>query len=108
MTPAQATLARPDRAALEEHDFHWQAAVCDRLASMELRRKEWIGSFGSLRMRDLGDLRITDWECPPVEGVRGNNLVRRDDDALLVFTASAGNRSWNWRVRRLCFDPERL
>ena len=41
MTLAQATLARSDRAALEEHDFHWRAAVRDRLASMELRRKEW-------------------------------------------------------------------
>ena len=90
MTPAQATLARSDRAALEEHDFHWRAAVRDRFASMELRRKEWVGSFGSFRIRDLGDLLITDWECPPVEGVRGNNLARRDDDALLVITASAG------------------
>ena len=92
MTPAQATLARSDRAALEEHDFHWRAAVCDRLVSMELRRKERIGSFGSFRIRDLGDLLITDWECPPVEGVRGNNLARRDDDALLVLTASAGKQ----------------
>ena len=92
MTPAQATLARSDRAALEEHDFHWRAAIRDRLASMELRRKEWIGSFGSFRIRDLGDLLITDWECPPAEGVRGNSLARGDDDALLVITASAGKQ----------------
>ena len=92
MTPAQATLARSDRAALEEHDFHWRAAVRDRLASMELRRKEWNGSFGSFRIRDLGDLLITDWECPPAEGVRGNSLARGDDDALLVITASAGKQ----------------
>ncbi|CAM3704768.1 AraC family transcriptional regulator [Smaragdicoccus niigatensis] len=92
MTPALATLARSDRAALEEHDFHWRAAVRDRLVSMELRRTEWIGDCGSFRTRDLGDLLITDWECPPVEGVRGNSLARRDDDAVLVITASAGEQ----------------
>ena len=105
MTPAQATLARSDRAALEEYDFHWQAAVRDRLTGMELRRREWIGSPGSLTMRDLGDLRITDWECPPLEGVRGNNLVRRDDDALLVFTASAGKQIMEFAGQTIVLRP---
>jgi len=59
---------------------------------MELRRKEWVGSFGSFRVRDLGDLLITDWECPQTEGVRGTSFTRRDDDALLLFTASAGEQ----------------
>ena len=27
-----------------------------------------------------------------MEGIRGNNLARRDDDALLVITASAGKQ----------------
>jgi AraC-like DNA-binding protein len=59
---------------------------------MDLRRKEWVGSFGSFRVRDLGDLLITDWDCPQLEGVRGNSFARRDDDALLLFTASAGKQ----------------
>jgi AraC family transcriptional activator of tynA and feaB len=92
VTLAHSTLPRCEPATLDEQDFHWRAAVRDRLASMDLRRKERIGSFGSFRIRDLGDLLITDWECPPVEGVRGNNFSRRDDDALLLFTASAGKQ----------------
>jgi AraC-like DNA-binding protein len=59
---------------------------------MDLRRKEWVGSFGSFRVRDLGDLLITDWDCPQLEGVRGNSFAHRDDDALLLFTASAGKQ----------------
>jgi AraC family transcriptional activator of tynA and feaB len=92
VTLAQSTLPRNDRAALEEQDFYWRAAVRDRIASMDLRRKEWVGSFGSFRVRDLGDLLITDWDCPQLEGVRGNSFARRDDDALLLFTASAGKQ----------------
>jgi len=92
VTLAQSTLPRGDRVALEEQDFHWRAAVRDRIASMDLRRKEWVGGFGSFKVRDLGDLLITDWECPRTEGVRGNSCTRRDEDALLLFTASAGEQ----------------
>ena len=92
MRLAQSTLFRGDRATLEEQDFRWRKAVHDRIASMDLRRKEWVGSFGSFKVRDLGDLLITDWECPPSEGVRGNSFTRRDEDALLLFTASAGEQ----------------
>jgi AraC family transcriptional activator of tynA and feaB len=92
VTLAQSTLLRSDHATLEEQDFHWRAAVRDRIANMDLRRGEWVGSFGSFRSRDLGDLLITDWECPQLEGIRGNNFARRDDDALLLFTASAGKQ----------------
>ena len=105
MTLAQSTLPRPDPAALEEQDFHWRAAVRDRIASMDLRRKEWVGNFGSFKIRDLGDLLITDWECPPVEAIRGNNYARRDDDALLLFTASAGKQIFEFSDQTVVLRP---
>ena len=105
MTLAQSTLLRSDHATTEEQDFHWRAAVRDRIASMDLRRKERVGSFGSFKIRDLGDLLITDWECPPVEGVRGNNFTRRDDDALLLFTASAGEQIIDCDNRTVVLRP---
>jgi AraC family transcriptional activator of tynA and feaB len=86
------TLPRSDRATFEERDFYWRAAVRDRIANLDLRCKERADSISSFRLRDLGDLLITDWECPPMEGVRSNNNARRDDDALLVFIASAGRQ----------------
>jgi AraC-like DNA-binding protein len=92
VTLAQSTLPRCDRATLEEQEFHWRAAVRDRVFNLDLRRKERVGGFGSFKKRDLGDLLITDWECPQAEGVRGNNFARRDDDALLLFTVSAGKQ----------------
>jgi AraC family transcriptional activator of tynA and feaB len=105
VTLAQSTLSRCDHAALEEQDFQWRMAVRDRLVSMDLRREEWIGSFGSFQIRDLGDLLITDWECPPLEGIRGNSFARRDDDALLIFTASAGQQLFECEDRTVVLQP---
>ena len=105
MTLAPSTLPRGDRAELEEQDFHWRAAVRDRIFSTDMRRKEWVGSFGSFKIRDLGDLLITDWEGPPIEGVRGNNYARRDDDALLVFTASAGKQILEFSDQTVVLRP---
>ncbi len=105
MTLAQSTLPNHDRAALEEQDFYWRAAVRDRIANMDLRRKEWPGSFGSFKTRDLGDLLITDWEGPPIEGVRGNSYARRDDDALLVFSVSAGKQILEFADQTVVLRP---
>lgn len=76
----------------EEVDFRWRLAIRDRLANMDLRTTGPVEFFGSVDQRDLGDLLITDWVCPPVEGIRGSNCSRRDEDALLLFTASAGRQ----------------
>jgi AraC family transcriptional activator of tynA and feaB len=105
VTPAQSTLPRSDRASLDEQDFNWRTAVHDRLASMEIRREKWVGGFGSFKNRDLGDLLITDWECPEISGVRGSNFARRDDDALLVFTASAGEQIIECEDRTVALRP---
>jgi AraC family transcriptional activator of tynA and feaB len=105
VTLAPSTLPRSDRAALEEQDFHWRAAIRDRIANMDLRRGEWVGTFGAFRNRDLGDLLITDWECPQLEGIRGNNFARRDDDALLLFTASAGKQIIECEDRTVVLRP---
>ena len=105
MTLAQSTLPRRDRAALEEQDFHWRAALRERIFSVDLRRKEWVGNFGSFRIRDLGDLLITDWEGPPLDGIRGNNYARRDDDALLVFTVSTGKQIFEFSDQTVVLRP---
>lgn len=105
MTLAPSTLPRPDRVTLEEQDFHWRAAIRDRIFSVDLRRNEWIGNFGSFRTRDLGDLLITDWEGPPLDGIRGNNCARRDDDALLVFTVSTGKQIFEFSDQTVVLRP---
>lgn len=92
MTVTESVLSPGGLSSPEEVDFQWRLAVRDRLASMELRTPAAGGFFGSVEQRDLGDLLITDWVCPEVEGVRGRNLAGRDEDALLLFVASAGKQ----------------
>ncbi|MEU5324033.1 AraC family transcriptional regulator [Streptomyces sp. NPDC021056] len=76
----------------EELDVRWRLAVRDRLASMDLRLTGPVKRLGSAEELDLGDLLITDWVCPQVEGTRGRNAVRQDDDALLLLAANAGQQ----------------
>jgi AraC-like DNA-binding protein len=59
---------------------------------MDVRPTGRFECFGSVEERDLGDLLITHWECPDLEGIRGSTLARRDAEALLLFTASAGKQ----------------
>jgi AraC family transcriptional activator of tynA and feaB len=90
ITPTISSLT--DQPTPEEIDLHWQRAVRDRLLNMDLRPAQPAPALGSIEERDLGDLLITDWVCPPAEGVRGSNLARRDDDVLLLLTPSAGRQ----------------
>jgi AraC-like DNA-binding protein len=76
----------------EELDLRWRLAVRDRLASVDLQPTGPVKRFGSVEELDLGDLLITDWVCPQVEGTRGRNAARHDDDALLLFAANAGQQ----------------
>ncbi|MFI5798747.1 helix-turn-helix domain-containing protein [Streptomyces sp. NPDC051677] len=59
---------------------------------MDLHPAGPVECFGSVEALDLGDLLVTDWVCPQVEGIRGSNVARHDDDALLLFTAYAGRQ----------------
>jgi AraC family transcriptional activator of tynA and feaB len=104
VTVVAPTLAQADSPCPDEQNFHWRTAVEQRIGGMELR-KESTGGFGSFRVRDLGDLLITDWECPQIEGIRGGNFIRRDDDALLLFTASAGKQILECEDRTVVLRP---
>ncbi|GAA5168793.1 hypothetical protein GCM10023321_63380 [Pseudonocardia eucalypti] len=92
MTLTHSILNRAELPVPEEVDSRWRRAVRDRLVSVDLRPIGPVALYGSVQERNLGDLLITDWICPPVEGIRGRNVARRDDDALLLFTASAGRQ----------------
>ncbi|WP_107482294.1 AraC-like ligand-binding domain-containing protein, partial [Streptomyces scabiei] len=85
-------LSPADLLTPEELDVRWRLAVRDRLVSMDLQLTGPVERFGSAEELDLGDLLITDWVCPRVEGTRGRNAVRQDDDALLLLAARAGQQ----------------
>jgi AraC family transcriptional activator of tynA and feaB len=108
MTSAQSTLPLCDRATTDEQDSYFRTAVRDRIATMNLRCNGRVASFGSFRIRDLGDLLITDWENPHIEGVRGNSYARRDDDALLLLTAYAGKQIFEFADQTVVLRPGAL
>ncbi|GGS24380.1 hypothetical protein GCM10010269_73900 [Streptomyces humidus] len=85
-------LSPADLPTAGEFDFRWRLAVRDRLAGMDLHPTGAVDGFGRIEELDLGDLLVTDWVCPQVEGVRGSNLARHDDDALVLFAARAGEQ----------------
>jgi AraC family transcriptional regulator, positive regulator of tynA and feaB len=91
--------------SLEECDVRWRAAVHDRLADMSLRPTRRYPCFGSVEERDLGDLLITHWECPDLEGIRGSTMARGEAEALLLFTASAGRQIIETRDETVVLRP---
>jgi AraC-like DNA-binding protein len=90
MTLTQETCQPVSSAECDEHEYLWRTAVQDRLTPIDLRPTGRFPRFGSVDHHDLGDLLITDWDCPDFEGVRGSKMTRRDAEALLVFTVFDG------------------
>ncbi|GAA4024532.1 hypothetical protein [Streptomyces plumbiresistens] len=75
----------------DEVDEQWRRTVRARVPRIDVGARGHSGISGiALRERTIGDLLLTDWICPPVEGVRRSSNVRRDGEALLLITALAG------------------
>jgi AraC family transcriptional regulator, positive regulator of tynA and feaB len=81
-----------DRRAIREFDAHWRIEANERIARMDLKAIGATERTGKFLKRDLGDILITDWDSPPVEGVRSAKDGRGGEEALLLFTASAGKQ----------------
>jgi AraC-like DNA-binding protein len=83
----------PLEAILEgENEYQWRTAVQDRIATMDLRQTGPTPGIGSMVPHDLGDLLISDWLSRDVEGMRGSAAVKKDADALLLFTVNSGRQ----------------
>lgn len=89
----------------EEQEALWRRAVRDRLATMDIRRTGRSGRAASMIARDVGDLIITDWESPDVEGVRAPAMAKKDADALLLFTVTTGRQIVRTPTETLVLRP---
>lgn len=105
MTLPQKTCQPVSSAERDEHEYLWRKAVQDRLTSIDLRPTGRFPRFGSVDQHDLGDLLVTDWDCPDFEGTRGNRVTRRDADALLVFTVFDGRQMITTRDQTVIQRP---
>jgi AraC-like DNA-binding protein len=106
VTLTQSFLSPADALTTEEVYFRWRLALRDRLIGIDVRPTGPVGRFGSVGERDLGDLLITDWVCPQADGIRSSNVARRDDDALLLFTASAGQQIFETADETVVLRPQ--
>ncbi|MEU4453011.1 AraC family transcriptional regulator [Nocardioides sp. NPDC023903] len=86
------SIAPKQGSSYDELDARWRDAVHNRLAPMNLRSTGASPGVGSLEARDLGDLLITDWQCPEVEGVRRGSEARNDAYSLVLFTVTTGRQ----------------
>lgn len=91
MTLTQQTSQHISAAGIEEHEHFWRTAVADRLA-IELRPTGRFQRFATVEHRDLGDLLITDWDCPDIEVTRPRGAAGRDAESLLLLTVIAGRQ----------------
>jgi len=105
MTLTQDRIHTPSATELDEHRHLWRSAVQDRLATIDVRPTGRSPRLASAEHRDLGDLLITDWDCPDVEGVRGRRMVERDADALLLFIVFSGQQILETEQETLVMRP---
>ena len=92
MTLTQPTVSPVPVVEVDEQEHLWRTAVEDRLVTIDLRPTGRFPRFPSARYRDLGDLMITDWDCPDLEALRGRRMADRDAEALLLFTVFDGRQ----------------
>lgn len=90
MTLVRTLELEPEIGTREDMEQRWRSALHHRLVSLDLRVTDETAPPGAFHERDLGDLRLTEWQCPPVEAVRPGRMAQEDDDTLILMTAQAG------------------
>ncbi|MFC5731482.1 MULTISPECIES: AraC family transcriptional regulator [Nocardioides] len=78
--------------AFEERAFHWRSAVTDRLTHLKLQPTDRTRGYGSHQARDIGDLLMTDWRCPEMEGEHGSAMAAQEAECLLLFMVTTGRQ----------------
>lgn len=92
----------------EERDFRWRMAIHDRLASLKLKPTNRIQGYGSHQARDIGDLLITDWRCPDLEGVRGKTMADKEAESVVLFMVTTGRQIVQTPTETLVLRPGAL
>ena len=98
MTVTNIETAVPLDRAIAEREAYWQDAIGVRLAPTTLRlQPNHRDDRDSVASRSLGDLVLTDWNCPPMEGRRNHNKEgdsARRGVAILVGYSGAEQLSY--------------
>jgi AraC-like DNA-binding protein len=79
--------------------------ITQRLIPMSVHLTETDPSPARVERRDLGDVLITDWNCPPLEGVRSRATDFDPGDRVVLFTAQAGAQAFTLGDREISLRP---
>ncbi|WP_406034228.1 helix-turn-helix transcriptional regulator [Nocardioides sp. NBC_00163] len=78
----------------------WETAVRDDARSMTVQHRGRRGNASLLRSQDVGDLRLSDWDCPPLQSVLALGKDRDAERDVVVVLATGGG-SVQERVRKV-------
>lgn len=86
----------------------WEHALADRLVPMgvDFTNTSDDDTHGMFRTLDLGDIKVTEWDCPAVKVVRTKRLVEATDtEKLMLLTGSSGNQHFEWESGAAGMEP---
>lgn len=75
----------------------WETAVRDVSGPMTVQHRKRRGNATRLRSRDVGDLQLADWDCPPLQSVLSLGKDRAAERDVVVVVAG------DWGDERLSF-----
>lgn len=93
---------QPSRA---ESAFRLAEDIAQRLVPMSLELTEATPSPTRVERRDLGDVLITEWRCPPLEAVGARHNDVDPGDRVVVFTARSGVQRFMLGDREIALQP---
>ena len=91
----------------DEREPRWGQLVAETLMPMSVRLDLAEGAdTGILRRKALGDLSLARWDCPPSQGVRRPEHVRRGDpETVVLFFAGAGKEFVDSGLSKVVLSP---
>jgi AraC-like DNA-binding protein len=87
VSPAEHDFHRVSRA---ESEFQIAQDITQRLIPMRVQLTEASPRPACVESRDLGDILITDWNCPPLEAGSSRDTEFDPGDRVVVLTAQTG------------------
>lgn len=86
----------------------WELAVSDVLGPVAVPMRQRWGDAARFRSRELGDLLLADWDCPPLDGVLSLGKARDEQRDVVVVLAGVAGEEWPSGARKAAALNRRL
>src|SRR5260370_23463375 len=104
---AMAELVRLGDFDRDEREPRWAQLVAETLMPMSVKLDLAARTdTGIFQRKALGDLSLARWDCPPSQGVRRPDDVRRGDpETVVLFFAGAGTELVDYGSSKVLLSP---